>query len=92
MCGEWRASGTEKGRCGGGGWGAWVDGGGGRGSRSASSLPGTHRGMGALIKGEEESILREMGELLSLENRERSIDINSTERTGSYVLIFWCLY
>ena len=54
--------------------------------------PGTHRGVGALIKGEEESVLIEMGELLSLENRERSIDLNSTELTGSYMLIFWSLY
>lgn len=54
--------------------------------------PGPHNEVGALIKGEEESVLREMGELLSLKNRERSIDINSTELTGSYMLIFWSSY
>lgn len=69
-----------------------MGGGGGRRRRICLLPPGTHRGVGALIKGEEESVLREMGELLSLENRERSVDINSSDLTGSYMLIFWSLY
>jgi hypothetical protein len=53
-----------------------MGGGGGRRRQICLLPPGTHRGVGALIKGEEESVLREMGELLSIENRERIVDLN----------------